>query len=216
MKIKALITALLLAVVKMVAMADILGPTHHYHALSYPEWLATKAGLPNGVVLGVLISLGLIILNYIRVRRKSDCTFLLFMRKHWASNLTICLLCLVGCIVRYVVAPAVQQGMAMMGGRVDISVEPSPAESYFQYRERSRRLENDLCIKCGTMLEHWYFEGRHSGCPHCDKLYGACKECGKAFKRFNRGRHGISAQEGTNDPNELCDACIESHGIRVF
>jgi len=205
MKRIALITALLFTVVKMVAMADVPRPTYHYHALPYPEWLATKVGLPNGIVLGVLISLAFIILNYIRVRRKSDCTFLLFMRKHWASNLTICLLCLVGCIVRYVVAPGVQQGMAMMGGRVDISVEPGPNESYFQYRERTRRLENDLCLTCGMKLEHWYDMGRHSGCPKCDKLYGTCKECGNEFKRFNRGWHEY---EGTKDPNELCDACI--------
>ena len=214
MKRKALIMALLFAVVKMEAMADMPRPTYLYHALPYPEWLASKAGMPNGIVLGVLIALGFIILHYIRVRRKSDITFLLFMRKYWASNLTICLLCLLGCLVRYEVVPEVQEVMAMMGGRVDVSVKPGPNESYFQYRERTRRLDNDLCLKCGMKLEHWHDMGSHTGCPKCDDLYRTCKECGKEFNYFFRNAHAVAMRVNgesiAEDPSELCDACIEN------
>ncbi len=290
MKSKALITALLFAVVKMTAMADVGRPTYHYHALLFPEWLASKAGLPNGLVRGVLLSLALIILNYIRIRRKSGVTFLPFLRKEWISNIMICLLCLAGClalkaefpiglvlvmslspvfiILNYVrvrtnsgstfllflrkqwinnlmicllclvgcfvffyfktVKPG-ERLAGQFGGRVDVSVKPSPYEAYFQYLERTRRLENDLCLKCGTKMEHWYYMGRHTGCPKCDELYGTCKECGKEFNRFNRSalekefkRFNRSALEEEVDsreevdPRELCNECNKSHGILVY
>ena len=72
----------------------------------------------------------------------------------------------------------------------------------------------DYCGRCGAKLERWYDRGRHTGCPKCDELYGTCKECGKEFKRFNRGWKAFSLQG--KDPRGLCNACIELHGIQVF
>ena len=215
MKRKALITALLFAVVKMTAMADMPRPTYHYHALLFHEWLASKAGLPNGLVLWVLFSLAFMVLNYIRVRRKSGSTFLRFVRKQWINNLMICLLCFVGCLVRYVVIPDVQPSAQTLvpaatfggrGGRVDVSVKPNPNESYFQYLERTRRLENDLCLKCGTKMEHWYDMGRHAGCPKCD----GCPKCGDVRQVTSSQGQFVHCNNCGYRNNDLYDKFIEN------
>ena len=94
------------------------------------------------------------------------------------------------------------------GGHIDITVEPKPGESYREYLERTRRLENDLCLACGTKLKHWYFQGRRSGCPKCDDLYRTCTKCGKEF--FDPSKE--SGFGSSSD--ELCEECNRSHGFR--
>ena len=210
MKSKALITALCFAVANMTAMADVPLPKYYYHALLFPEWLASKAGLPNGLVLWLSLSLAFIVLNYIRVQRKSGTTFLRFVRKQWINNLMICLLCFVGCLVRYFFLDGQP---SLTGGRVDVLVKPNPNESYFQYRERARRLENDLCLKCGTKMEHWYDRGRvrtgtssRVGCPKCD----SCPKCGSLRQVISSQGQFVYCGNCGYRNNDLYDKFIEN------
>ena len=200
------------AFVALCGRADLPRPSYTYHAMWYPTWLIDKLtdGHGHAVMLAisivVMFTIWVLVHNSLRRQKRLKAVAALV---RW----TIMIVVVSGglCVIWF----GKQQVVTIGGGHLVVLVKPSPNESYSQYRERTRRLENDLCLTCGTKLEHWYYRGRHSGCPKCDKLYGTCKECGKEFKRFNRGWHVYSTQEGTKDPKELCDACIELHGILV-
>ena len=209
MKRKTLMMSLLFAAVAMTGMADVPMPKYHYHALPFPEWFAQKAGLPSGLglalCLGMLLSLAFVILHYLKVHRKSNCTFLNFVHKQWPRVFLICPLCWAGYFIFFEILPTVELS-GVYGGDVSVLVKPDPNESYSQYMERVRRQDNDLCLKCGTKIEHWYWMGRHSGCPKCEKLHeeGICRVCGKEYKRFV----GRNREVARGSELGVCDNCI--------
>lgn len=168
---------LFFALAALAANADLVRPVTSYRALTESEWrekLGLRPDYPRSIGMSVFAILALcdVALVVVLTRRR---------RIALAISASVCAPLILLPVAFFalekspskassaVVLPLQDEVVERTEFSRTIIVGPKVGEPYDEYTTRVRRMENDLCLKCGNRLKHAYRHGHVTYCDECDR-----------------------------------------------